>query len=129
MTKVMIAKPGLDGHDRGAKLVARALRDAGFEVVYTGIRQSPEQIAQAVVDEGVQVLGLSMLSSAHMVLVPRILELLRRHEVDIPVFVGGIIPAEDAITLKRMGVAEVYGPGTSTSEIAEHVHRLNGRPR
>ncbi len=121
MVKVMIAKPGLDGHDRGAKVVARALRDAGMEVVYTGIRQTPEQIAQAAVDEDVDVLGVSILSGAHMKLVPKILNLLREKGASIPVFVGGIIPKGDAEKLKEMGVVEVYGPGTSTEEIAEQV--------
>ncbi len=121
MIKVMIAKPGLDGHDRGAKVVARALRDAGMEVVYTGIRQTPEQIAQSAIDEDVDVLGVSILSGAHMKLVPKILELLKQKGAAIPVFVGGIIPEEDAKKLKEMGVVEVYGPGTSTEEIAEQV--------
>lgn len=121
MIKVMIAKPGLDGHDRGAKVVARALRDAGMEVIYTGIRQTPEQIAQSAIDEDVDALGISILSGAHMKLVPKILELLREKKVSMPVFVGGIIPEEDVGKLKEMGVVEVYGPGTSTSEIAEQV--------
>ncbi|WP_036221226.1 cobalamin B12-binding domain-containing protein [Mesoaciditoga lauensis] len=121
MIKVMIAKPGLDGHDRGAKVIARALRDAGMEVIYTGIRQTPEQIAQAAVDEDVDVLGLSILSGAHMKLVPKVLELLKEKGAQIPVFVGGIIPEEDAEKLKEMGVVEVYGPGTSTQEVAEQV--------
>ncbi len=121
MIKVMIAKPGLDGHDRGAKVIARALRDAGMEVIYTGIRQTPEQIAQAAVDEDVDVLGLSILSGAHMKLVPKVLELLKEKGAEIPVFVGGIIPEEDAQKLKEMGVVEVYGPGTSTQEVAEQV--------
>ncbi len=121
MIKVMIAKPGLDGHDRGAKIVARSLRDAGMEVIYTGIRQTPEQIAQSAVDEDVDVLGISILSGAHMKLVPRILELLKEKNANMAVFVGGIIPEEDAEKLKEMGVVEVYGPGTSTSEIAEQV--------
>ena len=121
MIKVMIAKPGLDGHDRGAKVVARALRDAGMEVIYTGIRQTPEQIAQTAVDEDVDVLGISILSGAHMKLVPKILKLLKDKGSDVPVFVGGIIPREDAEKLKEMGVIEVYGPGTPTLEIAEQV--------
>ena len=114
----MIAKPGLDGHDRGAKVVARALRDAGFEVIYTGIRQTPEQIAAAAIQEDVRALGLSLLSGAHHVLVPKIMELLRREGGgDILVFVGGIIPEEDAAQMKSKGVAQVFGPGTSTKEI------------
>ena len=121
MIKVMIAKPGLDGHDRGAKVVARALRDAGMEVIYTGIRQTPEQIVQSAVDEDVDVLGLSILSGAHMKLVPKVLELLKEKDARIPVFVGGIIPEEDAKELKKMGVVEVYGPGTSTEKVAEQV--------
>ncbi len=121
MIKVMIAKPGLDGHDRGAKVVARALRDAGMEVIYTGIRQTPEQIAQTAVDEDVDVLGISILSGAHMKLVPKILKLLKDKGSDVPVFVGGIIPREDVEKLKEMGVIEVYGPGTPTLEIAEQV--------
>jgi methylmalonyl-CoA mutase C-terminal domain/subunit len=121
MIKVMIAKPGLDGHDRGAKVIARALRDAGMEVIYTGIRQTPEQIVQSAVDEDVDVLGLSILSGAHMKLVPKVLELLKEKDAQIPVFVGGIIPEEDAEELKKMGVVEVYGPGTSTEEVAEQV--------
>ncbi len=121
MIKVMIAKPGLDGHDRGAKVVARTLRDAGMEVIYTGIRQTPEQIVQSAIDEDVDILGISILSGAHMKLVPKILELLREKKASVPVFVGGIIPDEDVDKLKEMGVIEVYGPGTSTSEISEQV--------
>ncbi len=124
MIKVMIAKPGLDGHDRGAKVVAKALRDAGMEVIYTGIRQTPEQIAQSAVDEDVDVLGISILSGAHMKLVPKILELLKKMGSNMPVFVGGIIPKEDAKRLKEIGVVEVYGPGTPTSEIAEQVRKF-----
>lgn len=124
MIRVMIAKPGLDGHDRGAKVVARALRDAGMEVIYTGIRQTPEQIAQSAIDEDVDILGLSILSGAHMKLIPKVLELLRGKGSDIPVFAGGIIPKEDIEKLKKIGVVEVYGPGTPTSEIAEQVRRF-----
>ncbi len=124
MIKVMIAKPGLDGHDRGAKVVARALRDAGMEVIYTGIRQTPEQIVQSAVDEDVDILGISILSGAHMKLIPRILDLLKSKGSNMPVFVGGIIPKEDAEKLKALGVAEVYGPGAPTSEIAEQVKRF-----
>jgi methylmalonyl-CoA mutase C-terminal domain/subunit len=116
--KVLIAKPGLDGHDRGAKVVARALRDAGFEVVYTGIRQTPEQIAEAALQEDVQAVGLSILSGAHMVLVPRVAELLRKNGLgDALLFAGGVIPASDAGALKAKGVTEVFGPGTSTQDI------------
>ncbi len=121
MIKVMIAKPGLDGHDRGAKIIARALRDGGMEVIYTGIRQTPEQIAQAAVDEDVDVLGISILSGAHMKLIPKILFLLQEKKADIPVFVGGIIPEKDAVELKKMGIIEVYGPGARTSEIIEKI--------
>ncbi|UCG39767.1 MAG: cobalamin B12-binding domain-containing protein [bacterium] len=120
--RVLIAKPGLDGHDRGAKVVARALRDRGFEVVYTGLHQTPEQIAAAAVQEGVDAVGLSILSGSHLTLVPRVLEQLReRGGEDIPVFVGGIIPAEDIQTLKEAGVMEVFTPGSPTSRIADAI--------
>ena len=120
--RVLIAKPGLDGHDRGAKVVARALRDAGMEVIYTGLRQTPEMIAEAALQEDVDVVGLSILSGAHMALVPRVMALLRaNHLAEVRVFVGGIIPAEDVPTLKTLGVCEVFGPGTSTEAIARHV--------
>lgn len=116
--RVLIAKPGLDGHDRGAKVVARALRDAGMEVIYTGLRQTPEMIAESALQEDVDVVGLSVLSGAHMALVPRVLELLRAHgQSHVKVFVGGIIPDEDVPRLKEMGVAGVYGPGTLTDQI------------
>ena len=127
--RVVIAKPGLDGHDRGAKYIARALREHGFEVVYTGIRRTPEEIAATVVQEDADVLGLSMHSGAHLELVPLVLEALRREEAsDIPVVCGGIVPEEDVKTLKQMGVREVHGPGTSletllatfTMAVAEH---------
>lgn len=121
MIRVMVSKPGLDGHDRGAKVVARALRDAGMEVIYTGIRQTPEQIVRSAADEDVDALGISILSGAHMKLVPKIIELLKETGSDIPVFVGGIIPEEDVKKLKEIGVVDVYGPGTSTTEIAEKV--------
>jgi methylmalonyl-CoA mutase C-terminal domain/subunit len=111
--RVLVAKPGLDGHDRGAKVVARALRDAGMEVIYTGLRQTPEMIAEAALQEDVDVVGLSVLSGAHMVLVPRVLELLRANgQTQVKVFIGGIIPDEDAPRLLEMGVMGVYGPGT-----------------
>ncbi len=122
--RVLIAKPGLDGHDRGAKVIARALRDAGFEVVYTGLRQTPEMIAEAALQEDVDAVGLSILSGAHMALVPRVLDLLRKQgQGHVPVFVGGIIPDEDAPRLKEMGVAEVFGPGTSTEVIIQAFRR------
>lgn len=121
MIKVLISKPGLDGHDRGAKIIARALRDAGMEVIYTGIRQTPEQIVQTAIDEDVDMIGVSILSGAHMKLVPKILELLKAKESNIPLFVGGIIPDEDAIQLKKLGVIEVYGPGTPTNVIIQKI--------
>ena len=111
--RVLVAKPGLDGHDRGAKVVARALRDAGMEVIYTGLRQTPEMIAEAALQEDVDAVGLSVLSGAHMALVPRVLELLQANgQGQVKVFVGGIIPDEDMPRLKEMGVMGVYGPGT-----------------
>jgi methylmalonyl-CoA mutase C-terminal domain/subunit len=120
--RVLIAKPGLDGHDRGAKVIARALRDAGMEVIYTGLRQTPEMIAEAALQEDVDVIGLSILSGAHMALVPRILEELRAQGLeDVLVVVGGIIPDEDITPLKDMGVSEVFGPGTNTEAIVEHI--------
>ena len=116
--RVLVAKPGLDGHDRGAKVIARALRDAGMEVIYTGLRQTPEMIVSAALQEDVQVIGLSILSGAHKAIVPRVLELLREKEMtDVKVVVGGIIPDEDAAELKRQGVAEVFQPGASLDAI------------
>lgn len=116
--RVLVAKPGLDGHDRGAKVVARALRDAGMEVIYTGLRQTPEMIAEAALQEDVDVVGLSILSGAHMALVPRILELLKANgQEHVRVFIGGIIPDEDAPRLKELGVTGVYGPGAPTEHI------------
>jgi len=116
--RVLVAKPGLDGHDRGAKVVARALRDAGMEVIYTGLRQTPEMIAEAALQEDVDVVGLSILSGAHMALVPRILELLKANgQEHVRVFIGGIIPDEDAPRLKELGVSGVYGPGAPTEQI------------
>jgi len=116
--RVLIAKPGLDGHDRGAKVVARALRDAGMEVIYTGLRQTPEMISEAALQEDVDVVGLSILSGAHMALAPRILELLRANgQSHVKVFIGGIIPDEDAPALKEIGITGVYGPGASTEQI------------
>ncbi len=116
--RVLVAKPGLDGHDRGAKVVARALRDAGMEVIYTGLRQTPEMIAEAALQEDVDVVGLSILSGAHMALVPRILELLKGNQQEhVKVFIGGIIPDEDMPRLKELGVTGVYGPGAPTEQI------------
>ena len=120
--RVLVAKPGLDGHDRGAKVIARALRDAGMEVIYTGLRQTPEMIAEAALQEDVSVVGLSILSGAHMALVPRILELLRANGLgDVCLFLGGIIPDEDVPALKAMGVAGIFGPGTSTEAVVAAV--------
>ena len=120
--RVLVAKPGLDGHDRGAKVIARALRDAGMEVVYTGLRQTPEMIAEAALQEDVDVVGLSILSGAHMALVPRILELLRANgQTDVRVFLGGIVPDEDVPALKALGVTEVFGPGASTGTVIKAV--------
>ncbi len=116
--RVLIAKPGLDGHDRGAKVVARALRDAGMEVIYAGLRQTPEDIVESAIEEDVDLIGLSCLSGAHMALFPRVLELLKEKKVrGVPVFAGGIIPDEDARRLKKLGVRAVFGPGTSLEEI------------
>jgi len=122
--RVLIAKPGLDGHERGARVVARALRDAGMEVVYTGIRQTPEMIAEAALQEDVDVLGLSILSGAHMALCPRIMDLLHAQGMDdVLVLVGGIIPDEDVAPLHEMGVSGVFGPGTNTADIAEFIRQ------
>lgn len=120
--RVLIAKPGLDGHDRGAKVVARALRDAGMEVIYTGLRQTPEMIAEAALQEDVDAVGLSILSGAHMGLVPRVVELLRANgQNDVSVFVGGIIPETDIPALLDAGVKAVYGPGTPTTEVVDDI--------
>ena len=120
--RVLVAKPGLDGHDRGAKVVARALRDAGMEVVYTGLRQSPEQIVAAAAQEDVDVVGLSILSGAHLPICRRVLELLRENRMEgVKVFVGGIIPTQDIDELRRLGVAEVFLPGASTEDVAERI--------
>jgi methylmalonyl-CoA mutase C-terminal domain/subunit len=117
-----VAKPGLDGHDRGAKVVARALRDAGMEVIYTGLRQTPEMIAEAALQEDVDAVGLSILSGAHNALVPRIMDLLRANgQENVKVFLGGIVPDEDLPGLKEMGVAGVYGPGTLTDDIIRDI--------
>ncbi len=127
--RVLVAKPGLDGHDRGAKIIARALRDAGMEVIYTGLRQTPEMIAQAALQEDVDAVGISILSGAHNTLCPRIVDLLRERGMDdCLVLVGGIIPNEDVPRLKEKGIAEVFLPGTSTEDIVEFL-RLNVSPR
>jgi methylmalonyl-CoA mutase cobalamin-binding domain/chain len=118
--RVVVAKPGLDGHDRGAKIIARALRDAGMEVIYTGLHQTPEQIVETAIQEDADAVGISILSGAHMTLVPRILELLRENGVeDVVVVVGGTIPDDDADELRKLGVAGVFGPGAPTSEIVD----------
>jgi len=127
--KVLIAKPGLDGHDRGAKVLARGLRDEGFEVVYTGLRQTPEMIVTAALQEDVDVVGLSILSGAHMTLVPRVCRLLGERGLgDVLVTAGGIIPDDDVPALKECGVAAVFGPGTTIAEVADFL-RANARPR
>lgn len=120
--RVLIAKPGLDSHDRGAKVVARALRDAGMEVIYTGLRQTPEQIAETALQEDVDVIGLSILSGAHKALFPRIMELLKEKKLtDVMVFAGGIIPEEDIAELKKLGIKNIFGPGTTTETIIKFV--------
>jgi len=120
--RVVVAKPGLDGHDRGAKIIARALRDAGMEVIYTGLHQTPEQIVETVLQEDADAVGLSILSGAHMTLVPRVVELLREQEAgDVIVTVGGTIPAQDIPELKELGVAAVFTPGAPTSDIIEFI--------
>ena len=127
-TRVLVAKPGLDGHDRGAKIVARALRDAGMEVIYTGIRQTPEAIVSAAVQEDVDVVGLSILSGAHLELFPIIIEGLKQAgRSDAVVIAGGIIPEDDIAVVKQMGVAEVFGPGTTTAAIIDCIRKLVGR--
>ena len=127
--RVLIAKPGLDGHDRGAKIVARALRDAGMEVIYTGLRQTPDTIVEAALQEDVDVVGLSILSGAHMTLAPRVIEGLRESGLEhVKVLVGGIIPDEDASELKEMGVAGIFGPGSNTQEIVGFIReQIAGR--
>jgi methylmalonyl-CoA mutase, C-terminal domain len=123
--RVLIAKPGLDGHDRGAKVIARALRDAGYEVIYTGIRQTPEMIAEAALQEDVDAIGLSILSGAHMTLFPRILEQLRRRGLDdVVVWAGGIIPEGDVPELKKMGIRAIFGPGSPTTETIDFLRSL-----
>ena len=126
--RVVVAKPGLDGHDRGAKIIARALRDAGMEVIYTGLHQTPEQIVETVIQEDADAVGLSILSGAHMTLVPRILELMQAEGLgDVLVTVGGTIPAEDIVELKRLGVAEVFTPGASAEAAIDFI-RSSVRP-
>jgi methylmalonyl-CoA mutase C-terminal domain/subunit len=128
--RVLIAKPGLDGHDRGAKVIARALRDAGFEVIYTGLRQTPEMIAEAALQEDVDVVGLSILSGAHMTLIPRIREVMNANELqDIPIIVGGIIPQEDKVQLQAYGVTGIFGPGTKLEAISTHIREIVHRER
>lgn len=125
VARILIAKPGLDGHDRGAKVIARALRDAGMEVIYTGLRQTPEMIAEAALQEDVDVVGLSILSGAHMALVPRIREAMNNNDLhDVPMIVGGIIPDEDKAELEQQGVVGVFGPGTSTEDIRDFINNL-----
>lgn len=120
--RILVAKPGLDGHDRGAKVIARALRDAGMEVIYTGLRQTPEQIVETAIQEDVNVIGLSILSGAHMYLFPKIMELLTEKDAaDILVIAGGIIPNEDIIELKKIGIKEIFTPGTDTNKIVEFI--------
>ena len=122
--RVLVAKPGLDGHDRGAKVIARALRDAGMEVIYTGLRQTPEMIVNAALQEDVQVIGLSILSGAHNSIVPRIMELLREKQLtDVVVIVGGIIPDDDAEQLRKLGVAQVFQPGAALEGIVEFIRQ------
>lgn len=126
--RILIAKPGLDSHDRGAKVIARALREAGMEVIYTGIRRTPEEIVQAAIEEDVHLIGLSILAGAHMQLTGRVLELLRKNKVDdIKVVLGGPIPPKDGEQLKQMGVAEVFTPGMRIKEIAGRIYELMGR--
>lgn len=120
--RVLVAKPGLDGHDRGAKIITRALRDAGMEVIYTGLRQTPEMVVEAALQEDVDVIGLSILSGAHMTLVPRIIDLLHANHVDhVQVFLGGIIPDSDIPLLVKMGVKAVFGPGTVTADVVKSI--------
>ena len=124
MIRILVAKVGLDGHDRGVKIVARALRDAGMEVIYTGLHRTPEQVVATAIQEDVDAIGVSLHSGAHMTLIPRILELLKeRNATDIVVFGGGIIPQDDARELKKMGVVEIFGPGTSLQSIIDFVNK------
>jgi methylmalonyl-CoA mutase C-terminal domain/subunit len=126
--RVVVAKPGLDGHDRGAKIIARALRDAGMEVIYTGLHQTPEQIAETVIQEDADAVGLSILSGAHMTLVPRVVELLKQQGAeDVVLTVGGTIPADDIPELKKLGVDEIFTPGSSTQEIIDFIRGAVGQ--
>ncbi len=123
--RILIAKPGLDGHDRGAKVIARALRDAGMEVIYTGLRQSPEDIVEAAIQEDVQFIGLSILSGAHSHIFPKVVELLKEREVsDIRIIAGGIIPDEEIPKWKKMGIEAIFGPGSSTTEIIDYINGI-----
>jgi methylmalonyl-CoA mutase, C-terminal domain len=122
--RVLIAKPGLDGHDRGAKVVARALRDAGFEVIYTGLHQTPQMVVEAAIQEDVDIVGLSILSGAHIPLVTAVHDLLIQRKVPKPIFVGGIIPPDDAKLLKQKGIAAVFGPGASLAGIVAEIHKV-----
>lgn len=125
--RILIAKPGLDGHDRGAKVVARALRDAGMEVIYTGLRQTPEMVVEAALQEDADAIGLSILSGAHMPLVKRIIELMQDQEMqDVPLFLGGIIPNEDVPVLRELGVTGIFGPGANMNEIIEFIWQAIG---
>ena len=126
--RILIAKPGLDGHDRGAKIIARALRDAGFEVIYTGLRQTPDMVAEAALQEDVDVVGLSILSGAHMALVPRIREAMNANELnDVPIILGGIIPDDDREKMLEAGVYGIFGPGANTDDIVAHIRQLVGK--
>ena len=126
--RILIAKPGLDGHDRGAKVIARALRDAGMEVIYTGLRQTPQMVVEAALQEDVDAIGLSILSGAHMSLMPRIMELLQEEDMmDVPLFLGGIVPDQDVPTLLEMGVSGIFGPGASIEEITAFIWEKIGR--
>lgn len=122
--RVLVAKPGLDGHDRGAKVVARGLRDSGMEVIYTGLRQTPEEIIRAAMQEDVDVIGLSILSGAHMSVCKKVLELMDKYNFHVPVFVGGIIPADDAQELLKMGIKAVFGPGTPISDVVKTIKEV-----
>lgn len=127
--RVLVAKPGLDGHDRGAKVIARALRDAGMEVIYTGLRQTPEMIVNAAMQEDVQVIGLSILSGAHNAIVPRVLELMKQNQMnDVLLVLGGIVPDDDAAALKQQGVAAVFQPGASLNEIVQFIRGAVAHP-
>jgi methylmalonyl-CoA mutase, C-terminal domain len=126
--RILIAKPGLDGHDRGAKVIARALRDAGFEVIYTGLRQTPQMIAEAALQEDVDIVGLSILSGAHMALVPAIHQAMLETDLDdVPIIIGGIIPRADYDKLQDYGVEGIFGPGTATADIVTRIHEIVGQ--